>query len=81
MQKVDNSDRAAQLNLIELVKDYRRKLTPGCVARVFHQQDDDGATLVLHVAGSNVDDAVSMGNGTSWFSPPDEALIEESQKN
>ena len=64
MLKISGANRTEQLNAIEAIKDFIRKVnTATSQAFIDYQQDDDGcATLVLHVVGPKVEEAKSLAD-------------------
>ena len=77
MQKVSSENQAAKLNLIEMVKDYSRKLTPGSVVNFAHEQDDKSATLIPHVRSGNVDDSQSLAKLAERLQAASESVATE----
>lgn len=77
MEKVTGQNRAAQLQLSEVVKDYGRKLLPGSIVRCAHEQDDDSATLVLHIQGGSVDDLASVAKLAERLKAASESVADE----
>lgn len=64
MLKVSSENRADQLNAIEAINDFARKVNTA-TSRAFlsYDQDADGcATLVLHVVGPGVEEAKSLAD-------------------
>jgi len=60
MSHVASGDKAAKLNTVELLKDYIRKVNESCRLHVLHDQDEAGATLVLHVESGKVAEGESL---------------------
>lgn len=62
MLKISGANRTEQLNAIEAIKDFVRKVnTATSQAFIDYQQDDDGcATLLLHVVGPKADETKSL---------------------
>ena len=77
VQKVSSENHAAKLNLIEMVKDYGRKLTPGSVSNFAHEQDDKSATIILHVRFGNVDDSQSLAKLAERLKAASESVAED----
>lgn len=61
MQTVTKNDPAARLHAHDLLNDYERKINAACpLAFVHHEQDGDGATLVVHVPSGNVAEEAAL---------------------
>lgn len=62
MQKVSSKDREAHLNAIETIRDFVRKANSNVANLIMGvEQDDNGATLVLHVHSQKGSEVAAIG--------------------
>lgn len=61
MQTVTNKQPSDRMNTHELLRDYMNKINAACpLALVHHEQDAQGATLVVHVPAGNVAESAAL---------------------